>query len=152
LLAAAILFPASAEANVGVSMLFVTLGAMVLALLPIIAVETFILSMQLGLPFGTAAKVASIANAVSTLVGIPVTWFLLLLGQLFTGGGSAYGLDTAWKKFLAVTWQAPWLIPYDEDLHWMGPSAALSLLVPFFFASWWIEWWIVSFWVHATVS
>ena len=148
LVAAAFLFPLSAEANVGVPMLFVSWGAMLLALLPIIVIETCILSMQLGLSLGSSIKVAAIANGVSTLIGIPVAWFLLVLAQMFTGGGSAYGLDTAWKKFLAVTWQAPWLIPYEDDLDWMVPSAGLALLVPFFFASWWIEAWVVSYYVH----
>ena len=120
-------------------MLFVTWPVMLLALIPIIGVEAYVLSSQLGLSVGVSLKVASIINAASTIVGIPVAWLLLLLAQLFTGGGSAYGIETARKKFLAVTWQAPWLIPYEDDMDWMVPSAGLALLVPFFFASWWIE-------------
>jgi hypothetical protein len=45
-------------------------------------------------------------------------------------------------KVLAVTWQAPWLIPYEEDLNWMIPVAGLVLLIPFFFASWWSEYFV----------
>jgi hypothetical protein len=56
-----------------------------------------------------------------------------------TGGGSAHGLRTLSAKLLAVTWQSPWLIPYEDDLVWMVPAAALCLLVPFFFASVYIE-------------
>lgn len=139
LVAAAVLFPLPANANTGVPMLFVTWPVMLLALIPIIGVEAYVLSSQLGLSVGVSLKVASIINAASTIVGIPVAWLLLLLAQLFTGGGSIYGIETAWKKFLAVTWQAPWLIPYEDDMDWMVPSAGLALLVPFFFASWWIE-------------
>jgi hypothetical protein len=42
-------------------------------------------------------------------------------------------------KILAVTWQAPWLVPYESDLDWMVPAASVVLLVPFFAASWLIE-------------
>jgi hypothetical protein len=56
-----------------------------------------------------------------------------------TGGGQAYGLQTLRQKFLAVTWQAPWLIPYESDLNWMIPAASLALLVPFFAGSLAIE-------------
>jgi hypothetical protein len=68
-----------------------------------------------------------------------VTWVALVAIQLCTGGGMAYGINSPLTKFLAVTWQAPWLIPYEPELKWMIPSATLFLLVPFFFVSWWIE-------------
>ena len=64
---------------------------------------------------------------------------LLVILQMMTGGGGSHGLDTPLKKFLAVTWQSPWLIPYESELYWMVPTAALVLLIPFFFASWFIE-------------
>lgn len=140
LLVVAFLFPTSVHANTGVPMLFLTWPAMLVSLVPIIVIETYVLFMRLGLSLGTVAKVASVANAASTLIGIPVAWILLVLLQMFTGGGNRFGIETAWKKFLAVTWQAPWLVPYEEeDLRWMVPSAGLALLVPFFFASWLIE-------------
>ena len=139
LLVVAFLFPTLAHANTGVPMIFLTCPAMLVGLVPIIVIEAYVLSMRLGLSLGAAAKVASVTNAASTLIGIPVAWILLVLLQMFTGGGNAYGIETAWKKFLAVTWQAPWLVPYEEDLGWMVPSAGLTLLVPFFFASWFIE-------------
>ncbi len=45
-------------------------------------------------------------------------------------------------KVIAVTWQAPWLIPYESDFHWMMPVAGLVLLIPFFFVSWWSEYFV----------
>lgn len=125
-----------AQADIGVPMLFVTLPAMMISLVPIIAVEAFILSRRLHLALRQTWKPVAAANIFSTLVGVPLTWLALALLEAFTGGGQAYGIATAREKFLAVTWQAPWLIPYDSDLHWMVPTAMLVLLVPFFFVSW----------------
>ena len=130
----------AAHADIGVPMIFVTLPSMVIALLPVILVEAFILGRKLGVAPAIVLKAVAVANIVSTLVGIPLTWLLLVLMEMLTGGGSAYGIETTKERFLAVTWQAPWLIPYqDQELKWMIPAATLVLLVPFFFASWLIE-------------
>jgi hypothetical protein len=51
-------------------------------------------------------------------------------------------IGTVAGKVFAVTVRAPWLIPYESQLCWMVPAAALFLLVPFFFASWLIEYWV----------
>jgi hypothetical protein len=134
-----LVLPGVAYANAGLPMLFLAMPAFLISLLPIIAIETFYISKGLNITIGQSLKVVSISNAVSTVVGIPLTWFLLVLIQMLTGGGGAYGLDSFMGKVLAVTWQAPWLIPYEKDLNWMIPLAGLVLLVPFFFASWWSE-------------
>lgn len=131
--------PSVAYANAGVPMLFLAMPVLLMSLVPIIAIETIYISNSLKLSFRKALKTVSIANVVSTIVGIPLTWILLVLVQMSTGGGSAYGTSSIMSKILAVTWQAPWLIPYENELDWMIPMAGLVLLVPFFFASWWSE-------------
>jgi len=128
-----------AHADIGVPMVFVTLPGMLAALVPIIAIESFVLLKRLTITKGFSIKVATIGNLASTILGIPLSWCALALIQMLSGGGSAYGLDTWFQKLIAVTWQAPWLIPYESDLRWMVPAATLTLLIPFFFASWWIE-------------
>ncbi|HLP48875.1 MAG TPA: hypothetical protein VK469_23240 [Candidatus Kapabacteria bacterium] len=128
-----------AYANAGVPMIFITLPDMVIGLIPIIFIESYVLFKNLKKTFKICFKTSAIANTVSTLLGIPVTWLLLVVLQQLTGGGRAYGMDTPSKKLLSVTWQAPWLIPYEKELYWMIPSATLVLLIPFFFASWFIE-------------
>lgn len=120
-------------------MLFVTFPAMVMSLIPIVLVETVVLARALKTRAALLAKSTAIANVVSTIIGIPLTWVALVILELVTDGGSAYGLTTPLQKFLAVTWQAPWLIPYERELYWMIPAASLALLVPFFFASYFIE-------------
>ena len=120
-------------------MLFLTLPAMIIALVPVIAVESIVVGRLLGTTAISKAKSVAIANVASTLIGLPLTWVALVAVQLVSGGGSAYGLVTPTQKLLAVTWQAPWLIPYEGDLYWMVPAASLFLLVPFFFASYFVE-------------
>ena len=134
-----ILVATSASADAGVPMLFVTFPAMVLALVPVVLLETFVLGRVLKRRAASLVKSAAIANVVSTIVGIPLTWLALVILEMVTGGDTEHGFTTPLQKFLAVTWQAPWLLPYEGELYWMLPAASLFLLVPFFFASYFIE-------------
>ena len=120
-------------------MLFLVMPALGFSLIPIVLIEAVYLQKSLSLNFRNAITGSILANAVSTLLGVPLTWFGLVALQLVTGGGGAYGLDTTLGKVGAVTWQAAWLIPYESDLHWMVPVAGTVLLIPFFFVSWWVE-------------
>lgn len=138
----ALLVPGIAYANAGVPMLFLAMPAFLISLAPIIAIETIYISRGLELPLAQSLKTVGISNVASTIIGVPLTWFFLVLVQMVTGGGGAYGIDSAMGKVLAVTWQAPWLIPYEEDLSWMIPVSGLVLLIPFFFASWWSEYFV----------
>lgn len=134
-------------ANAGVPMLFLQLPAMLWALLPVILIEILVAQAMLKLSFAKAGKALVTANLATTLVGFPLVWILLVGMELALGGGRAYGLMTFWTRAYAVTVQAPWLIPYEDDLHWMIPVAATYLLIPAFFASVFIERWIcTAFW------
>jgi hypothetical protein len=117
------LFASPAYANMGLPMIAVMWPLMILALLPIIAVESYVIWSRLSLSAGHAAAVTTVANAVSTIVGTPVAWFLMLLTPL--------------------TRRAAWHLPFNEEnegqYDWVVPTSALVLLVPFFFASWFIE-------------
>lgn len=134
-----LLFADVASADMGVPMIFLTLPAMLVALLPIVLVESLVLGRMLGSGFVARVKSVAAANVASTLLGLPITWVVLVALQMTTGGGSAYGINTPARKLLAVTWQAPWLVPYETDLYWMLPAASLVLLIPFFFASYFVE-------------
>jgi hypothetical protein len=128
-----------AYANIGVPMLFALWPASWLLLLLIIPLEAAVPMGSLGISYRQRLILAASANTVSTVVGIPLTWGLLVFLQIITGAGSAWGLGTPLQKVLAVTVQSPWLIPYDGNLDWMIPAAAAVLCVPFFFMSVWCE-------------
>ena len=66
----------------------------------------------------------------------------MVIIQIVTGGGGAYGINNLLGKIIAVTWQAPWLIPYESELYWMIPAAGTFLLIPFFMVSWWSEYFV----------
>ena len=120
-------------------MIFLVFPAFALSLVPIILIEAIYIARKLGLSNKESFKTVTISNLVSTVVGVPLTWIFLVAIQVITGGGSSYGTDTITEKILAVTWQAPWLIPHEQELYWMVPVAGLVLLIPFFFVSWWSE-------------
>lgn len=121
-------------ANAGLPMLLLFGPLLLLALLPIVLIETGLYRWRLGVDWGKAALGSTVANLISTIFGVPLTWVALVVLQMLTGGGGAHGVGIH-----AVTWQAPWLIPYEEDLYWMVPAAGMFLCLPFLVASVLIE-------------
>jgi hypothetical protein len=121
--------------------------SMCIALIPIILIEVWVLRKSLHVSFKDAFWSTSIANLVSTLIGIPIAWLLLVALEIWTGGGGVpnHGIDSIYTRFLMVTWEAPWLLPSEEEFYWMVPTATLVLLIPFFYASWFIEFWVIKF-------
>ncbi len=132
-------------ANIGVPMIFITLPAMMWLIFPVIVLE-FLAGRDLKAPTPRQKWLGiTIANLVSTFLGWPIAWGVLVVLQMIAGGGGAHGLDSPLGRLLAVTLQAAWLIPYEEHLYWMIPTAAMVLLVPFFFVSVYIERWVLRF-------
>jgi hypothetical protein len=109
-----------------------------LAFIPVVAIEAWWARRVLRNDWKKAIATTFIANLVSTIVGIPLAWFVwsTLEARFF---GTALGLDNPAKSIYAVTVQAAWLIPYEEDLWWMIPVAAFVLTAVFFVASVLIE-------------
>jgi hypothetical protein len=122
-------------ANAGVPMLFVQAPALIITLPIVILIEALICANYLQIPKKNAFGAATIANLISTVIGFPVLWFALVLMQMLTGGGGAPRFKDPWLSIYAVTVQAPWVLPFEEKLYWMVPSAMLILLVPTFFMS-----------------
>jgi hypothetical protein len=133
--------PLAFVADVGIPMIFVTLPLMVCALVPVILVEVWVAKPLLGLTYGKSIRVLTAANIVSTLVGVPVAWVVMygmellvfIVGERFLGNGHG----PVWKVTEVVLGSA-WLENTD-NLFWAIPVAALTLLIPSFFASWYIE-------------
>jgi hypothetical protein len=114
---------------------------------PIVIVEAAFIRRLFTVSWKRSLAVSSAANALSTLVGIPLAWLALVFVQMVvlgSAGGTAHGLVGLGHKLLAVTFQAPWLIPYESDLDWMVPAASIVLLGPFFVVSVYTERWVVS--------
>ncbi|MCK9604313.1 MAG: hypothetical protein M0R66_08155 [Candidatus Omnitrophica bacterium] len=139
-----ILNPALAHADAGVPMIFLTFPSMILALIPIVLIEAGIFTWLLRIKYRQTILPSLFGNLASTIIGIPLSWLLMVAVQLITGGGRAFGLSTLLGKIISVTWQAAWLIPYESDLWWMIPVAAAVGLIPAYFISVLIEFWIVK--------
>ena len=135
-----------AYANVGVPMIFITFPGMLLALLPIIAIESKVLGPIFRLEKIRIVKFTAISNSVSTILGIPLAWFvhtLLLIGFGYTFSVLLPDINLFSGSYiplaLSVTLGAAWLAPLENHIYWMVPAASLFLLIPYFFASWYIE-------------
>lgn len=126
-------------ADAGVPMLAVEYPLMILALIPVIFIETWIVARSLKLPKGDSARAVISANLVSTFLGFPLAWGIMVGLEIATGGGGRYDLHTAFQAVITVTTQAPWFPPDNATLYWMIPTAAIILLVPSYFVSVWIE-------------
>jgi hypothetical protein len=126
--ATAAILPASA--NIGVPMVALFLPPMWAALVPVVIVESFIVHRVVRASLGRTLGALAAANIASTIVGVPIVWFVLAIGEMLCCGG-ALGLSTPLTRVYAVTVQAPWLIPYESDLGWMIPAALLTLGIVF---------------------
>lgn len=116
--------------NIGLPMIYLYWPPAWLALIPIVLIEAFVGVRILRKSFRQSVCAASAANLSSTLLGIPLTWMALALAEALYFS-EAKGLDTLALKAYAVTVQAPWLIPYEEDFIWIVPLAAIVLSLPF---------------------
>jgi hypothetical protein len=145
----ALLVPLPATANIGVPMVAIFLPPLWLSLVPVIAIEVWIITRRLGLSLKKSIAGVTLGNALSTLVGIPFMWAVMATVQVIFAGG-ARGLTTFGQKVYAVTVQASWLIPYEKDLGWMIPLALLVLAMPAYFLSVLIEWRALFLFVEVT--
>jgi hypothetical protein len=132
-------------ANMGVPMLFVQMPAMAAALVPIIAIEALFIRPRLAISYREALTGTSIANVVSTIIGIPVAWFVLVVPEMCFES-RIYKFTDRLHEFsspLSMTFEMlatfPWLAPDEARLYWMVPVASALLLLPSYFASIWLE-------------
>ncbi|MGI4851294.1 MAG: hypothetical protein ACRYGR_05075 [Janthinobacterium lividum] len=135
------MLPSSANANAGLPMIIIAWPLFVLAFIPIVHMEWLTLKDHL---LDCSSKklywTAFNANLMSTLVGIPIAWGLMLFLQIIVGATGAYPILTPfWRYFLGATVQSAWLIPYEDQFDWMIPTALIVLLLPFFFISYALE-------------
>ena len=127
-------------ADAGIPMLFWQWPLAIAVLVPVIAVETVIAWAVLRQPLVAVARRVGIANAASTMIGIPLAWLFMVIVELLSGGGSFSGFATPWAAFQSIVLSAPWLPPHEAPiLRWLIPAATIVLLVPYFLVSLAIE-------------
>ena len=124
----------------GLPMIFPSISLMAIAIVPIVFIEAFLVASILQVDVKRVFAPVTIANLVSTLLGIPVTWFVLALLQI----GSVIVLGTVAKwipstDLFSLTLGAPWVFPGHDNEKLIILGAMLFLLIPYGLASWTIE-------------
>ncbi|MDB6024233.1 MAG: hypothetical protein JWM68_456 [Verrucomicrobiales bacterium] len=113
-------------ANVAISVLFPQPLLMLVALFPVVGVEILALRRQ----FGFTGGQVFMANVVSTLFGLPLTFICMVLFNVVLSGG-----DSDW-----------WSVGFRSRIisdglhhHVFFPLAIISVIIPCFVLSVWIE-------------
>lgn len=139
-----LLLSGEAHANIGIPMVVFMLPWMVASLAPVIVLESYVLRKRIPLTVKKSTWVATVANLVTTLLGVPVTWACLLGIEYVFSQPDKRILETPLEGLIAVTIQAPWMYKYIPHWRWMIAAAAIWLLIPFFFMSWWVEYLVAA--------
>jgi hypothetical protein len=109
--------------------------AMAAAFIPVVLIEAEVFRRALQARGVIALKASVLSNLVSTVLGVPVSWVLMVILGIVTTGGRALGLSSLSNRVATVVLQAAWLPPYEEDFYWLVPIATIVLLVPAYFLS-----------------
>jgi hypothetical protein len=136
-------------ANAGLPMFILIGPAMILLIIPVILLEWWVSLKMLQNGAKQKLLVISAANIVTTAIGWPLL-YIAWIGLAMALGSPGFGSGIAgihWPgwipdSFISATLGAPWLMPYEDDLWWMIPTATITFLIPCFFLSVWIEGWI----------
>jgi len=131
-------------ADAGVPMIILTWPAMVVLLIPVIVIEGLLCKRWLGLKTWQAIKTNAVSNLASTIIGIPVAWAVMLAIEfgsmgLVSESKALQGWHSPIANVIFVLFSSAWLNPDLGEAAWVIPAATLVLLIPFFFASYWIE-------------
>jgi hypothetical protein len=139
-------------ADAGIPMIVLAFPAMLMLLVPISIVEGFLYKKWLALTTWEAMKSSAASNLASTIIGVPIAWAVMFAVE-FAGTGLMernHGIEN-WHSPLAsvlfVFFGSAWIGPPDRASLWIIPAACLVLLIPFFFASYWIEHFVVKWMV-----
>jgi hypothetical protein len=129
--------------DMGLPMIIPSMFLMVIALVPIVLVESHVVGRALGMNIKKVTISVTAANLVSTFIGIPVTWLLLAVLEFLSVNAIAITDHNPWTGLFSVTLGAPWVAPGDPNEKLIIIGAMLFLLVPYGFASWAIEYLII---------
>jgi len=121
-------------ANLGIPMIAVQMPLLSGALPAVIFLEALLLRRWYSLDWPAALKPVILANAVSTLLGIPILWFILMMAQ---SGLVEPHLSTI-RSLMPAAWievlfKPAWINFMPAERYWMVPLAFLILLIPAFF-------------------
>jgi hypothetical protein len=137
-------------ADAGIPMIVLTFPLMLMLLVPVIVIEGLLCKRWLGLTNWEAMRSNAVSNLVSTLVGIPLAWAIMLgvqFGAMASVDKRSHFLDSHSPLVTVVAFvlNSAWIPPAEGSNVWWIPAAILVLLVPFFFASYGIEYFVMAY-------
>ncbi|MDD5343479.1 MAG: hypothetical protein PHW12_03550 [Smithella sp.] len=142
------MIPTYAYADAGLPMLVFLWPLSLLAIVPVILVESLVVHRKLNVGWKKVIITVTRANLFSTIIGIPVAWLLSVFLEVSfaflaikIGGSKSYPPDIV-GDVGSVIMAAPWLGSSGHG-QWDIPVAIMVLFVPCFFASYLIERWII---------
>ena len=103
-----------------------------LALVPIIFIESAYGTWQYKFPFGRSFAAQSIANCFSTLIGIPITWLVLVLVEIVTVEWGGRVIPKSLLSILSPVLGAAWLSPLPDEEWWPVALAVVILTIVFY--------------------
>ena len=136
------LWPLPVLANIGLPMVAIFLPPAWFALIPIIFIESAYGVWRFRTAAVPTCAAMATGNCISTLIGLPVTWVVLALGQLLLFGWLPEFAMALPLGVLTVV-GAPWLGPRAEESPWIVPLATVVLTVPFYAMSVVCEYFVV---------
>ncbi|CAN5192524.1 hypothetical protein BH11CYA1_BH11CYA1_23370 [soil metagenome] len=122
--------PAFADAGIPTIIAIWPMGWILL--IAIIPIEAKIAEKILKIPPWKGLEISGRANFVSTLAGVPITWFLLVISELMLGGGSrriGHVASTTDWIFRSII-EGPVLVPGSAP-EWYIPLALSMMNFPF---------------------
>lgn len=131
--------PISAFANSGLPMIVLGVPFMAILGLPVVGIEYYFYKKNFNISSKSILLHTFIANVITTLIGYPLSWSILLGVQAITGSGGVIALDSITNIAKAVFFQAAWLIPHKEGMDWLIPACGLVGMVPAFITSYFFE-------------
>ncbi len=96
-----------AYCDVGLPLIFITLPAMILAFLPVFLAEAFVYKKFLDINYFIALKASFVSNLISTIAGVPLSWFLLLgvqMSSLAVMAKNTLLANNMWYQVLQNAW------------------------------------------------
>lgn len=134
------IFPDFAFADAGIPTVFVTLPAMLVALILVVGLENLLLSRLIKLPFSATIKAVGIANLISTIIGFPLASITqALVGtivDLLPSSPFTQILNLAFFGGVFIASPGPLEYPRSD---WEMPLALIIMLGFYLIASWLIE-------------
>jgi hypothetical protein len=135
-------------ADAALPLIYFTLSAVILMLVPVILLEGVLLGIWLPTSTWEALKVSAVSNAISTLASVqlasPPAFSSIWAVSPWTQHPFERALaESAWYVLMAIL-NSVYISAYVVEARWLFPAALLTILVPAYLISWQIEYRIVK--------